>query len=475
MALSRARAAPTAAASVLLSAVVLTSAFAQTSGSAGARPPGYKSPRYEEDYRFLRDHGQAGDLWDPIKYIRLGSDPNTYLSLGGEVRERGEYFSAPQFGLRGDGADAYLLHRLLISGDLHLGENLRAFAQLGNHVVAGKDTPLSQTDRDRFDAQQAFVDVRLPLTAEIDPTLRAGRQEMAFGSQRLVSVRESPNIRRSFDGFRLGDTIGRARIDAFATRPVLLKEGLFDDEPNHAQAFWGVYGTAPASFSPGGGIDLYYLGFDNSNARFATASGGEHRHTIGARLFGASGGWDWDWEAAGQVGGFAGGDIEAWTVASNTGFTLRDLPWLPRLGLKANIASGDHDPNDRTLGTFNALFPKLGYFNEASLIVPANFFDLYPSITVAPITSVTVVVGWDFAWRETTKDAVYTSPLVPVAGTAGRGGKFIGNQLSLDVIWQADRHIQVYGSYVHFDSGGALEPSHGRDVDFAMLSVSYKF
>jgi hypothetical protein len=463
-----------AVASVLVS-VIVSPVVAQTPGAAGGGAPGYKSPRYEEDYRYLRDPGRAGDLWDPIKYIPLGSDPNTYLSLGGEVRERGEYFSAPQFGLRGDGADAFLLHRLLLHADLHLGEDLRAFVQLGNHLVAGKDSPLSQTDRDRLDVQQALVDMRLPLTPEIAPTLRAGRQEMAFGSQRLVSVRESPNIRRSFDGFRLGDAVGGVRVDAFATRPVLLKEGIFDDEPNHAQAFWGVYGTTPAGFSPGGGLDLYYLGFDNSTARFATASGGEHRHTLGARLFGASGGWDWDWEAAGQVGGFAGGDIEAWTVASSTGFTVEALPWKPRAGLKANIASGDHNPNDRTLGTFNALFPKLAYFNEASLIVPANFFDVYPSLTVKPLTSVTVVAGWDFVWRETTKDAVYTNPLVPVAGTAGRGGKFTGNQLSLDVIWQADRHVQVSGSYVHFDTGGALAPVHGRDVDFAMLSVSYKF
>src|SRR3954451_20364672 len=139
-----------------------SSAAAQTSPraerpAAGGGPPGYKSLRYEEDYRYLGDPSRRADLWDPIKYIPLGDDPEIYLSLGGEVRERGEYFSAPQFGVRGGGADAYLLHRLLLSGDLHLGQDLRAFAQLGNHLEAGKDAPLSQTDLDRFDLQQAFV------------------------------------------------------------------------------------------------------------------------------------------------------------------------------------------------------------------------------------------------------------------------------------------------------------------------------
>ena len=208
------------ASSVLLAGALVFTASAQTPSAAGDTPPPYKSLRFDENYLYLQDPARRGDVWDPLKYIPLASDSHTYLSLGGELRERGEYFSAPLFGLRGGGADAYLLHRLLLSGDLHVTDDFRAFVQLGNHIEAEKDKPLSQADVDRFDLQQAFVDVRLPFApdAGIDPTVRAGRQEMAFGSQRLVSVRESPNIRRSFDGFRVFDTIegsaGRRLRDA---------------------------------------------------------------------------------------------------------------------------------------------------------------------------------------------------------------------------------------------------------------------
>jgi Alginate export len=465
------------ASSVLLASALVFTASAQTPSAAGDNPPPYKSLRFDENYLYLQDPARRGDVWDPLKYIPLASDPHTYLSLGGELRERGEYFSAPLFGLRGGGADAYLLHRLLLSGDLHITDDFRAFVQLGNHLEAEKDKPLSQADVDRFDLQQAFIDLHLPFApdAGIDPTVRAGRQEMAFGSQRLVSVRESPNIRRSFDGFRVFDTIGGARVDAFVTRPVLLKQGFFDDEPNHSQAFWGLYGTVPLPFGPGDGIDLYYLGLDNETARFGTVSGAEHRQTLGVRLFGAHHGWDWDYEAVGQFGNLAGEDIRAWTVATNTGFTLEDLPWKPRLGMKANIASGDHNPADHTLGTFNPLFPKLNYFNEASIFSPGNFFDFNPEITVKPRPDVTVAIGWDFLWRESTRDAVYVNPFTPLAGTAGVGGKRIGDQVSLEVIWQADRHIQVFGSYVHFNAASAITAIRGRDVDFGMLSVAYKF
>src|SRR4051812_35107084 len=61
------------------------------------------------------------------------SDPHTYLSLGGELRERGQLLLGPLFGLRAGGADAYLLHRLLLSGDLH------SDADGGNVEINGRD------------------------------------------------------------------------------------------------------------------------------------------------------------------------------------------------------------------------------------------------------------------------------------------------------------------------------------------------
>ena len=80
--------------------------------------------------------------------------------------------------------------------------------------------------------------------------------------------------------------------------------------------------------------------------------------------------WDHNYEAAFPWGRFGSGGIRAWTPASETGLgpvTARLAPW-------AGIASGDHDPLDRTLGTFNALFPEGAYFREADLIGPHNLW-----------------------------------------------------------------------------------------------------
>ncbi|MGO4740733.1 alginate export family protein [Bosea sp. 2KB_26] len=440
-------------------------------------PPGYKLFRYDEDYRYLRDPANRTDLWDPVKYIPLGGvDSSWYLGFGGELRARYEYYSNPNLGLQGQKPNGYLLPRVLLHADLHAGEYLRAFVQFGSHLAPWKDFP-APPYLDRADLQQAFIDLRLPLgdNVERNPFLRIGRQEMAFGSQRLVSIRDAPNVRRNFDGFRLSATLEGTSLDAFVTRPVLQRRDSFDDASNHAQAFWGLYATVPLNIVTGGRLDLYYLGFENERARYANAAGEERRHTLGSRFFGAAAGWDWDWEILGQVGTIGQQDIRAWGLSTDTGYTLDLAGGKFRLGLKADIGSGDKNATDGTLGTLNPLFPKLAYFNQAALLGPSNVMDLQPTLSFKPTSNLTFSVGYDFLWRNTTADAVYTGAGAPIAGTAGRPGRFTGRQLTVDASWQLNRHIQLDAGYVHLDAASSLRRAGGHDVDFTYLSAAYKF
>src|SRR5687767_6031532 len=106
------------------------------------------------------------------EHFSITNDNSVYLSLGGELRERIEYYDEPLFGLRDLGRDSYLLHRLLLNADFHAGDNFRAFLQLGSHLEGGKEAQRSPTDVNEFDIQQAFVDLTLPLSARTKVTLR---------------------------------------------------------------------------------------------------------------------------------------------------------------------------------------------------------------------------------------------------------------------------------------------------------------
>ena len=79
--------------------------------------------------------------------------------------------------------------------------HFRAFAQLKSGLEDGRTGGPRPSDEDRLDLHQAFGEAMVG-AARRQLSLRAGRQEVAFGSSRLVSVREGPNVRRSFDGVR---------------------------------------------------------------------------------------------------------------------------------------------------------------------------------------------------------------------------------------------------------------------------------
>jgi hypothetical protein len=337
-------------------AAVLAAASPALAGTS-PEPPPFAGLRFEEDWRPYCAGATGDPAFMPTKCIGLGK--NTLLSLGGELRLRGEAVDNPDLGL-GPAHDGALLARALLHADLRVGSTVRLFAQFGSIFAAGRASGDGPTDEDRLDLMQGFVDLSAPVTGG-EATLRAGRQELALGSSRLVSVRESPNVRRSFDGLRGLWRAGETRLDLLYLQPVSLRRGVFDDRSDDGQALWGAYLTIPLATAREAGVDLYYLGYRRSDAVFAEGVARERRHSLGARLFGRSGALDWDIEAVRQFGSFGGDDIDAWTIASDVGWTFADLTWSPRVGLKADLASGDRRPGDGKLGTFDALYPKLPY------------------------------------------------------------------------------------------------------------------
>ena len=416
--------------------------------------------RDREDWSSLRDPALGVDAFDAIKFVPLNGDRSAYLTLGGELRERFEFVDRGLFGLGAPGRDGFALHRVYLHGDLHLSPSVRVFGQIASGGTSGFESVAAPSQKNRLDLLQGFVDVRMPIAGAL--TVRTGRQEMSFGSSRLVSVRESPNIHRAFDGVRATfEPTSQVKLDVFATRPVENLDGAFDDRRDRSQAFWGVYGTVPAP-ALGSKLDVYYLGLDRDNSDYAQATAHERRHTLGARLFGEQAGFDWNVEAAFQFGSFGRADIRAWTVSLNAGYTFEALPLKPRLGLNADAISGDRDLGDRTLGTFNPLFPKLPYFSEANLVAPANLLDVQPNVTLSFTPDFSLTVGWNPLWKAAKADAFYAPPFRPVANTAGGSARFIGQQIVTAAEWQASDHLSVGGSYVFFSPGERLRDVGGR-------------
>lgn len=447
--------------------------------SAGAEtlasPPPYQLNRADEDYRYLREPARRTGFWDPIKYMPLNAPGSWYLSLGGEARERFEYFNNPNWGA-GPPSSGYLLQRYFLHADLHMGEHLRLFTQLQSSLENGREGGPRPADQDEVDLHQAFVDVKFNLAGDGSFVLRSGRQELAFGSQRIISVREGPNVRQSFDGFRAIVRTGDIQVDGFATRPVETNRYVFDDGSDNDRALWGVYSVFPLSVIPKASMDLYYVGYYNREASFDQGSASETRHSVGTRLWRTAKPIEYNFEFIYQWGRFGNGDIRAWTAASDTGYTFYSLPFHPRLGLKANITSGDGDPNNPDLQTFNPLFPKGSYFSEDNLIGPVNHIDLNPCVDLHFTDRLTLSVNWDFFWRESIHDGIYNNAVVLVRSGRNSTARYIGSQPQAQLQWNIDRHITFFAIYAHFFAGEFLqETGPSQDVDYFTTWITYKF
>lgn len=440
-----------------------------------ALPPPFKQLRYEEDYSHLRDEGRRTEPMDRLKYIPLNRAGDWYLSIGGELRLRYERFTNDAWGAAPADGGGYLLQRYLLHADVRMGRRARAFVQLQSGVEANRNGGPRPPDEDYLDIHQAFFDYRLDLGSDRSLTLRAGRQEMTFGSSRLVTFREGPNTRLSFDGLRLIGKAGAWQFGGFAVRPVETDRGFFDDGPERSRSFWGAGGTRPVR-TLRGTIDVYYFGLDSKRARFDQGTAREQRQTFGTRLAGAAAGWDYNTEIALQLGRFGASDIRAYTVSSDTGYTFRPAPLSPRLSLKADIASGDGDPSDGRLSTFNALFPAANYFGETSLLGPANFRDLHPQVMLRLPRRIDFTADSLFFWRDSLRDGIYgpSGNLVRIGRLSD--ARYVGNQTSATLVWQANRHSRFFATYAHFFLGRFLRQTPpGRPTDYFTAYVQYKF
>ena len=153
----------------------------------------------------------------------------------------------------------------------------------------------------------------------------------------------------AFDGARAGWKGRLGTLDLMALRPLENRPGAFDDRGERGAHLWGAYATTARGRGPGQ-WDLYLLDYRREGARFAAGSGTERRQTLGARWFGQSGLLDWNSELVAQGGELqtvAGTlDVRARTLATDTGWRWTERPLQPRLGLKADIASGDGKLHD---------------------------------------------------------------------------------------------------------------------------------
>lgn len=418
----------------------------------------FRTERWSEDWR-----GTHASLKD----IELGRGLN--LSLGADARVKTQMLDAPHLGIDGELADSWILLRALVHADLHIGNHARAFVQLGAHDALDHSEP-NPTDDDKLDFTQAFVDLNQSW-GDAHATLRLGRQELGLGSPRYVTLRDNTNLRQRHDLAHLIVTDGPWRADLFSGRPTKDHPGAFDDRPDPEQEFFGArlqrrFGEVTA--------DLEY--FDLSRDAFTTAgvTANDRRHSLGVRVAGRVGDYDFDTEVLSQSGSFGTQDVDAIGGAVDVGRTFADAPLSPRIGARLTYGSGDRDPLDNRQETFAPPFPRNGWFGQTGLSSFSNSVEAAATLDLEPGEDTSVNLKLGGLWRADTNDFVYAGTSTALPGTRG-GEAFATVSASALAIWRADENVtmSVYASVV-FPSDG-LRDDGGDVVNYVQTSFSYRF
>ena len=439
--------------------------------------PKYLNLRWDEDFSYL--DGEPGtyqeNFFDPIKNIHL--DEDWRLSLGGEFRYRVEAETNKAFGATEPAQDTFHLTRYLLHADFKYRDLFRTFVQGIAAFDEDRDLAPRGIDENRWDLQQLFFDVRV-LGEELPLTLRVGRQELQYGSQRYVSPLDWAGVRRRFDAVKLFAKGNTWDVDLWFSKPVPVQRKQ-PDRYNEDVDFYGAYATYKGIDRHG--VDMYFFAVEDRGNRVNPngRAGDRSIFTLGSRFWGQTADFDYEAELAGQWGHWAGDTVQAWSWTVDGGYTLADVGCKPRLGAGFDWASGDDNPRDGAVGTFDQLFPFSHYYlGFLDLVARQNIMALNLNLSAwaVPEKVKTKITYYAF-WLNEEKDALYNAPgrAVRRDGT-GKSGKEIGQELDLTVAWKLKPHSSVLVGYSHFwDSNYIRSTGPSENADLFYVQYGFKF
>jgi len=433
---------------------------------------GIKLMRYDEDYSNLRDSDR--NLYQSIKFLPLTGDKKIYLSFGGEIR--GEYGGKiNEDWIKDQGYNKSVLQRYVWYTDLHAGDRLRFFVQLNSALESGSKYGPAPVDEDQLAVQNLFAEYSMVKRTKDQLSLRIGRQEINYGSGRLISVREGTTARQYFTGGKLMYASSRFSLDAFVLSADEVKPGVFDNVPSHQANLWGAYSNL--IIPHGGNFDFYYLGTRRDRATFEEGTARELRHTLATRYWKSGCGFIYNLEAAYQFGSFGKGNISAWTSAIDIGYSFENIKFKPSLNLRNDYISGDKKAGDGNLQSFNPLYPKGGYFGFNPLIGPSNLIDLHPYLVLTMTEKLAVQTDVVLNWRYSMNDGIYRPSGNFNTEGSGSDQRFIGTTYLLSADYRFNNYWSVSCGAQYFKTGGFIKdivPETG-DSKFFNVQVSFKF
>ena len=294
------------------------------------------------------------------------------VEVGGKLRIRGNYYRMDDFG-----ATSSVEQRTMLNVKADFTNDVSTFIEFDSYNNWGQGfrsdylTGIDTRGGSDVNLYQAYINVKnlwgTPLS------LRVGRQELVFGSEWLLGNNDGNAYFTglSYDAIRLTFANDMFKADAFAAKLAETYQNFGKGDTD----LYGVYGSYIGIEDVT--IDAYWLFLVDNRFQDTTGITTDF-HTFGLRGAGTLSGFDFDVEAAYQMGNIDGipgacplgfgddADVDYDGFGANVvlGYTF-DMAWQPRVyGKFAFLDGGQRDndcwSNDYTM-PFNRLFSDVDY------------------------------------------------------------------------------------------------------------------
>ncbi len=313
-------------------------------------------------------------------------------------------------------------------------------------------------DRDSMDFLNLFVGIKV---AEIDgypAYLRIGRQELLFGSERLVTPLEWGNTRQTFQGVHGLWSNGTVDVDCFWTQYVLPNPSGWSNADTN-QTFSGAW----LAYHPDKKttLDLYWLWLDDKDTykSMGITQDPTNVQTLGTRFVGDKDGFLWDFEPMFQCGNRGSQSILAGSASGGLGYSLPAVPLQPTFWAYYDWASGSPHPGVGDYSTFNQLYGFGHYYlGFMDLIGRENIRDLNFQTYLYPTNWINLNVQYHILSLDSSRDALYgplgTPSRVSLNGTAG---KDVGQELAFIVNFHLGPHSDILVGWSYLFAGEFIQ------------------
>lgn len=342
-----------------------------------------------------------------------------------------------------------------------------------NHHV-----PTAPSYQNMWDVREAYVRLGSATNGWVD--LVAGRQMFSFGDERVIGPSDWSNMGRTFDTVRLDLHPPGAAISIFAASVIIARDGVVDHhfEGNN---LYGIYSSLTRVI-PRATLEPYILWrVAPANVRLPenAGRGALDEVTGGVRVAGyIRDRIDYDVEMNWQTGSLGPYSIDAWAGHWNAGYTFSNTRLTPRPFIEFNYASGTKDPNGRTWGTHDQIYPSAhNKMDFADQFGWKNIKDVRAGIAEKIGRRWTLTQYLNNVWLATRNDALYASSgAISIAAHPGASSSYVGDELDVIAEYQPNRHVSYGAGLGHLFTGKFLnETTAGKDYNYPFAYMTYVF